>query len=132
VFASTVFGSSNSIPFNGQTLSGGSAATLGAVYVLAGLVLIYLGVELGRLRPWSRTAIVSAQVFLAVLLLVRSFELSVSVVINVFFYAAIIGLLFAPETRRALEGTLPAATEPAEPVAAAEAETSPAGSVSGI
>jgi hypothetical protein len=116
VFASTVFGSSNSIPFHGDTLSGGRAAMLGGVYIVAGLALIYLAVELGRLASWARNAIVSVQVFLAVLLFFRSFEISVSVAINVFFYAAVIALLFAPETRRALEGT-----RASSPATAAEA-----------
>jgi hypothetical protein len=117
VFASTVFGSSNSIPFHGDTLSGTPAALLGGVYVVAGLGLMYLGVELGRLTGWARNAIVSVQVFLAVLLFFRSFELSVSVAINVFLYVAIVALLFAPDTRRALDSTQPASATRADSAA---------------
>lgn len=104
VAVATVFGSSNSIPFHGDTLSGTGAVMLGVVYIVAGLALAYVGVALGQLAPWSRTGIASVQVFLAVLLLFRSFEFSVSVVINVLLYVAILALLFAPDTRRALEG----------------------------
>lgn len=103
VFAATVFGSENEIPFHGDTLTGGRAAALGAVYIVVGLVLVYLGVELGRLASWARNAVVFAQVFLAILLLFRSFDLSVSTLINVVLYVAIVALLFAPETRRAFE-----------------------------
>jgi hypothetical protein len=123
VFASTVFGSSNSIPFHGDTLSGGRAAMLGGVYVAAGLVLIYLALELGRLASWARNAIVSVQVFLAVLLFFRSFEISVSVAINVFFYASVIALLFAPDSRRAFEGTNAASPPTAAEAPARGAET---------
>ncbi len=105
VFAATVFGSSNAIPFHGDTLSGTGAAALGLVYVGAGLLLAYLAFELGRLSPWARVAIVSMEVFLAVLLLFRSFDLSLSSVINLGLEAAIVGLLFVNETRRAFEGT---------------------------
>lgn len=114
VFAATVFGTSNEIPFHGDTLSGGRAAALGLVYMAAGAILVYLGIELGRLASWVRNAIVFAQVFLAILLLFRSFDLSVSTVINVALYVAIIVLLFVPETRRAFERA-PATTQPAEP-----------------
>ena len=110
VFAATVFGTTNSIPFHGDTLSGSRAAILGVVYIVAGIGLTYLGIALGRLQAWSRTVIVCAQVFLAVLLFFRSPELSLSTVINVFFYASIIGLVFAPEVRRAFEA--PAVTPP--------------------
>jgi len=105
VFAATVFGSSNAIPFHGDTLTGTGAAVLGLVYVAAGLVLAYLGIELGRLSPWARVAVVSMQVFLAVLLLYRSFDLSLSSVINLGLEAAIVGLLFATNARRAFDGT---------------------------
>ncbi len=104
VLTATLFGSSNAIPFYGGTLSGGAAVMLGLVYAVAGLTLVGLGVELGRLAPVARPFIVGMQVFLAVLELFRSFELSLSTVINVALYLTIIALLFAPDTHRALEG----------------------------
>lgn len=104
ILAATVLGGSNQIPFHGDTLSGAGAATLGFVYVAAGLVLVYLGFELGRLGWWARNVLVGAQVILAVLLLLRAFDLSVSTVLNMLFCVAIVGLLYAPDTRRALEG----------------------------
>lgn len=117
ILAATVFGSSNEIPFNGTTLSGTAAAALGLGYAAAGLVLAYLGVELGRLAPWSRNALVVAQVLLLVLLVLRSFDLSVSTLLNVLFCAAIVGLLFAPDSSRALDAATssrhPASTDPA-------------------
>lgn len=103
VFAATVFGNENEIPFHGDTLTGGRAVALGVVYIVVGLVLAYLGVALGRLASWARNAIVCAQVFLAILLLFRSFDLSVSTLINVVLYVAIVVLIFAPETRRAFD-----------------------------
>jgi hypothetical protein len=104
VLTAAVFGSSDAIPFHGDTLSGSGAVMLGVVYIAAGSALIWLGVELGRLAPWARTVIVSMQVFLVVLELFRSFDLSLSLVINGALYVAIIALLFAPDTHRALEG----------------------------
>lgn len=105
IFAAVVLGSSSAIPFHGDTLSGGRAAALGAVYVGVGVVLVYLAIELGRLTGWARNAIVFTEVFLAILLLFRSFDLSASTVINVALYVVIVVLLFVPETRRAFEGT---------------------------
>jgi hypothetical protein len=107
VLVSTLFGNSNSIPFGSNTLSGGGAAMLGVVYIVAGLVVGYLGIEFGRLTPWSRTAIASVQAFLAVLLLFRSFDLSLSLVINVVLFVAILALVFAPDTRRAFASGVP-------------------------
>lgn len=120
VAAAVLFGSGNSVPFGSSSLTGSAAAILGGVYVLAGFALVYLGVELGRLASWARTAIVSLEVFLAVLLFFRTLEFSVSIVVNVCLYVAIIGLLFAPSTSAALlnrpkpvasAGTAPAPTE---------------------
>ncbi|MGH7723562.1 MAG: hypothetical protein ACRENL_12175 [Candidatus Dormibacteria bacterium] len=107
VLTATLFGGSSAIPFHGDTLSGGGAMLLGVVYIVAGLALAWLGFELGRLAPWARTVIVSLQVFLAVLELFRSLDLSVALVINVVLYVAIVALLFAPGTHRALEGAAP-------------------------
>jgi hypothetical protein len=117
VFAATVSGGSNEIPFHGDTLSGSGAAILGLVYVAAGLVLAYLGFELGRLSPWIKNVLVGVQVFLAVLLVYRALDLSVSTVLNVLFCTAIVGLLFAADTRRAFDGAAaahtPGTTDPA-------------------
>lgn len=117
ILAATVFGSSNEIPFNGSTLSGTGAAVLGLFYVGAGLVLTYLGFELGRLASWSRNALATAQVLLVVLLILRTFDLSVSTVLNLLFCGAIVVLLFAPDSSRALAAAAasrrPASTDPA-------------------
>lgn len=102
ILATMILGSSSQIPFHGDTLTGTGALALGVVYVAAGLALAYLGTELGRLAPSTRTALVCAEVFLAVVLFFRAFDLSISTVLNVLFCAAIVGLLFAPETSRAL------------------------------
>ena len=48
--------------------------------------------------------IVSFEVFLAVVQVFRSFDLSLSVLINVGLCIGVIALLFAPETQRALQG----------------------------
>jgi hypothetical protein len=104
IFAATVFGGTNAVPVHGDALSGNGAVMLGFVYLVVGGVLAYLGVELGRLAPWVRNVLAGAQVFLAVLLLFRAFDLSVSTILNVLFCAAIVGLLFAPDTSRAFEG----------------------------
>jgi hypothetical protein len=117
ILAATVFGSGNEVPFNGSTLSGTSAIVLGFVYVAAGLLLSYLGFELGRLAPWVRNVLVSAQVLLVVLLVLRTFDLSVSTVLNLAFCAAIVGLLLAPDTSRALDAAASSRRPPsADPV----------------
>ena len=107
VLVAALFGTSESIPFHGATLTGGGAVLLGLVYVVAGVALIWLGWELGRLTPWVRTVIVSFEVFLVVVQVFRSFDLSLSMFINVALSIGIIALLFAPETQRALEGPAP-------------------------
>jgi hypothetical protein len=107
VLVAVLFGTSESIPFHGATLSGGGAVLLGLVYVVAGLALVWLGLELGRLAPWARTAIVSFEMFLVVVQVFRSFDVSLSLLINVGLCIGIIALLFAPETQRALQGTAP-------------------------
>jgi hypothetical protein len=117
ILAATVFGSGNEVPFNGGTLSGTSAIVLGFVYVAAGLVLSYLGFELGRLTPWVRNVLVTAQVLLVVLLVLRTFDLSVSTVLNLAFCGAIVGLLRAPDSSRALDAAASSRRPPsADPV----------------
>jgi hypothetical protein len=103
ILVATVLGGSNQIPFHGDTLSGTGAAVLGLVYVAAGLVLAYLGYEIGRLAAWARNVLIGAEVTLTVFLLFRAFDVSVSTVLNLLFCVAIVGLLFAPDTRRALD-----------------------------
>jgi hypothetical protein len=103
VLVAVLFGTSESIPFHGATVAGGGAVLLGLVYLVAGLALVWLGIELGRLAPWARTVIVSFEVFLAVVQVFRSFDLSLSLFINVALSVGIIALLFAPETQRALQ-----------------------------
>ncbi len=92
------------IPFRDGTVSGGGAAMLGVVYLLAALTLTWLGLAIGRRAPWVRSAIVSLEVFLALVQLVRALELSLATVINVGLFVTIVALLFVPDTRPALEG----------------------------
>ncbi len=96
LMTAVVLGGSVSIPFRDGTLSGGGATTLGLVYMVAAATLTWLGIALGRREPWATPAIVSMEVFLAILQLVRGFDLSLSTVISVVLYVAIVGLLFAP------------------------------------
>ncbi|MDQ6855886.1 MAG: hypothetical protein M3Z57_02275 [Candidatus Dormibacteraeota bacterium] len=102
LLAANVLG--GTIPFRDATVSGSGAAMLGIVYILAALTLTWLGVALGRRASWVRAATVSLEVFLLVVQLVRAFDLSLSTVINVALFVAVVALLFAPDTRRALEG----------------------------
>jgi hypothetical protein len=102
VLVTSLLGSSESIPFHGDNLTGSAALALGAVYVAAGVALALLSIEIGRLASWARIPVVALQVLLGTIELVRSFELSVSLVINLALSAAIIALLFAPLSRRAL------------------------------
>jgi hypothetical protein len=120
VLTAVLFGEGNSIPFAGGTLAGTGAALLGGVYVGVGAVLVGLGFAIGRLAPWARAALVGAEVFLSVLLVLRSLDLSSSTLVNVAFFAAIIGLLFAPGSRVALRG-------PRSTAAAAAAASPPPG-----
>jgi hypothetical protein len=83
VLVAVLFGTSESIPFNGATVSGGGAVLLGLVYVAAGLALVWL----------------------AALQVVRSFNVSLSLLINIGLCIGIIALLVAPETQRAFRGT---------------------------
>jgi hypothetical protein len=91
------------IPFRDGTVGGSGAAMLGVVYVLVALTLGWLGVALGRRAAWTRAAIVSIEVFLAVLQLFRALDLSLATVIDVGLFVAIIVLLFVPGTQRALD-----------------------------
>lgn len=103
LLTAVLLGGSYSLPFHDGSLSGNGAAILGVVYVIAAAALTWLGISLGRLAPWARPAIVSMQVFLAALQLFRAFDMSLSTVINVALYVAILTLLFVPETQRALD-----------------------------
>ncbi len=102
VLVTSLLGNTESIPFHGDNLTGSSAVALGAVYVAAGLAVAVLSIEIGRLASWARIPIVVLQVLLGALVLVRSFDLSVSLVINLALSGAIVALLFAPLSRRAL------------------------------
>jgi hypothetical protein len=101
VLVTSLLGSSDTIPFRGGALGGSGALMLGVGYIAAGLGLAWLGVELRRLAPWARPLIVGLLLLLAMLQVLRSFELSMSLVINVALSVAIIALLFAPDTQRA-------------------------------
>jgi hypothetical protein len=102
VLVTSLLGNTESIPFHGDNLTGSGAVALGAVYVAAGLAVAVLSIEIGRLASWARIPIVVLQVLLGALVLVRSFDLSVSLVINLALSGAIVALLFAPLSRRAL------------------------------
>ena len=103
LLASLVLG--GTIPFRDGTVSGSGAAMLGTVYVLAALTLAWLGVALGRRAPWVGPAIVSLEVFLAVVQLVRAFDLSLATLVNVALFVAIVALLFVSGPERSLEGS---------------------------
>lgn len=100
----TLLGAGSAVPFHDGSLSGAGAAGLGLAYVGAALAIGWLGVQLGQLKQWARPGIVSVQVFLAILQLVRAFDLSLSTVINAALIGAIVVLLFVPDTERALGG----------------------------
>jgi hypothetical protein len=90
------------IPFRGGSVSGSAAAMLGAVYVLAALTLTWLGVALGRRETWTRPAIASAEVFIIVVQLVRSFEMSVSTVVTAALVVAILALLLLGDAEHSI------------------------------
>lgn len=102
LLAAVVLG--GTIPFRDGTVSSSGAVMLGIVYVLAALTLVWLGTALGRRAPWVRAAIVSAEVFVVVVQLLRSFELSLSTFITVALFVAIVALLFVPATQGSVEG----------------------------
>lgn len=103
VLVVSLLGSTDTIPFRGGSLGGSGALTLGIVYLGVGLALVWLGSELRRLTHWVRPAIVGAQALLISLQLLRSLELSTSMLINVALTVAILALLFVPDTHRAFE-----------------------------
>ena len=104
ILAVLLFGNDNAIPFGTGTITGSGAETLGGVYIIAGLALAMIGYSVGRLMPWARIAAVSIQVFLAILLVVRSLDASVSTFINVALFVAIILLLYLPPSNTAFAG----------------------------
>ena len=75
---------------------------LGIVYVLAALTLAGSVSRSAAAAPWARPAIVSVEVFVIVVQLVRAFDLSVSTAIYVALFVAIVALLFVPDGQRAL------------------------------
>ncbi len=103
LLASAVLG--GSIPFRDGTVSGAGAVTLGVVYVLAALMLTWIGVALGRGAPWVKAGIASMEVFVAVVQLVRAFDLSLSTAITVVLFVAIMALTFVPAAPPTLEGS---------------------------
>lgn len=98
----TLLGSGSSVPFRDGLLSGSGAVGLGLVYVAAALALGWLGVQLGQLKQWARPGIVSMEVFLTILQVVRTFDLSLTTVVDLALAAGIVALLFVPDTERAL------------------------------
>jgi hypothetical protein len=103
LLTAVLLGGNYALPFHDGTLSGSGAAMLGAVYVISAAALSGLGVALGRTSPWARPAIVGMQVFLTAVQLFRALDLSVSTVVNIALLAAIVILLFVPQTQRALD-----------------------------
>jgi hypothetical protein len=103
LMTAVVLGGGFSIPFRDGILNGGGAAILGIVYVAAAATLTWLAVALMRHEPWATPAIVSIEAFLAILQLLRGFDLSLSTLIGVGLYVAILALLFAPGTQRSPE-----------------------------
>lgn len=101
-FTALAFGSGDSIPFHGGSVSGGAAAAVGAVYAAAGLTLAALGTALGRCAAWCLPAIVAMEAVLAVLYALRAFDLSFSTLLNLALVAAVLVLLVSPSTRHAL------------------------------
>ncbi|MHB8533712.1 MAG: hypothetical protein ACYDC2_13415 [Solirubrobacteraceae bacterium] len=102
ILTALLFGRQDSIPVASGSVSGAGADLLGAVYVAAGLVLSGLGVALGRLATWARTAIACLEVFLVILIVFRSLDVSVSTFLNAGLFVAVLVLLFAPSSSAAL------------------------------
>jgi hypothetical protein len=103
LMTAVLLGGSFSIPFRDGILNGGGAVILGIVYVAAAATLTWLAAALVRHQPWAIPAIVSMEVFLAILQLVRGFDLSLSTLISVALYIAVLALLFALSTQRSPE-----------------------------
>jgi hypothetical protein len=97
-----LIGSGNSIPFAGQTLSGGAAMVLGALYVGLTIAATYIGIALRRLVSWARNACVGLEAAMIVLFMAHG-DLSVNLVINLLLCLAVVGLLVAPSVTAALK-----------------------------
>lgn len=104
ILAVLLFGSNDSIPFGNGNLNGGGAQILGGVYVAAGVVLILVGAGVGRALAWARIAAISVQVFLAILLVVRALDVSVSTFLNAALFITITVLLYVPPSNAAFAG----------------------------
>ena len=104
ILAVLFFGDTDSIPFGTSTLSGSGAEILGGVYIAAGVVLAMVGIGVGRMQAWARVAVVSIQVFLAIVLVVRSLDASVSTFLNAGLFVAIVVLLYLPPSNQAFAG----------------------------
>ena len=98
-----LLGSGNSIPFAGIQVSGSGAVLLGAFYGALGLAALYFAVELRRLQPWTRIAVVVLQAVLIVLFLARG-DLSPATALSVALCLAVVGLLLTPSAGAALAG----------------------------
>ena len=95
VLVTLLFGSGGSIPFAGGALTGAGAVALGAGYIAAGVVVAWLGAELGRPARWVPALLAGAEVLLTALALLRSFDLSIGTVLNVALAVAIVAILAA-------------------------------------
>ncbi|MHB8717947.1 MAG: hypothetical protein ACYDAC_03520 [Candidatus Dormibacteria bacterium] len=101
ILAVLLFGGNGSIPLGNRALSGSGAEILGGVYVGAGIGLFAIGAGVARARPWARLSAVCIQLFLAILLVARSLDVSVSTFLNAGLFIAIVVLLYLPPTRAA-------------------------------
>ena len=101
ILAVLLFGADNAVPFGSGNLSGGGAQILGGVYIAAGVVLVLVGAAVGRAQPWARIAAVSVQVFLAILLVMRALDLSVSTFLNAALFVSITVTLYLPPSNAA-------------------------------
>jgi hypothetical protein len=98
-----VLGAGNSVPFAEASLSGGSAAALAVFYGALGVISAYLAVELARIAPWTRNALIGLEAVLVVLFLARG-DLSVSLVVSVVLCLAVAGLLVTSSASTAFSG----------------------------
>jgi hypothetical protein len=98
-----VLGAGNSVPFAGANLSGGSAAALAVFYGALGVISVSLAVDLARMAPWTRNALIGLEAVLIILFMARG-DLSISLVVSVLLCLAVAGLLVTSSASTAFSG----------------------------
>ncbi|GAC1337118.1 MAG: hypothetical protein NVSMB29_00960 [Candidatus Dormibacteria bacterium] len=98
----------------GTVVGGPGIGTLGVVYLALALVIVVIGINVGRLVAWARFAALLLEVVLLAYLVSEAVQRRGSSIVGFLLAIVIIGLLLSPQASRAFAL---AAAERAHPVA---------------